>query len=60
MLTQLELIQNLKDTFTGFVKVIRHSIKSKHNWQTTKVPIITMMIAEAVNNIKHGPGVIFL
>lgn len=57
-LTQKNLIQDLRDTFEGFVHAIGKAIdkKSIHTSKhCQRVPIITMMLADAVNSISSGP-----
>ncbi len=57
-LSQKNLIKDLRDTFEGFVQAIGEAIdkKSIHTSKhCQRVPIITMMLADAVNNALEGP-----
>jgi HD-GYP domain-containing protein (c-di-GMP phosphodiesterase class II) len=57
-LSNQNLISNLKNMFEGFVKSINHAIddKSPHTSDHCKrVPVVAMMLAEAVNDAQEGP-----
>src|SRR5688572_9402880 len=57
-LTNRLLINHLEDLFEGFVNLINAAIDDKSPYtggHCERVPTLTMMLAEAVNNVKVGP-----
>jgi len=58
MLTQQNLIKNLKDLFESFIKAIATAIEKKSNYtggHIQRVTELTMKIAEKINQTKKGP-----
>lgn len=58
VLTQQQLIANLEKLFQSLVKLVATAIDQKSPYtgaHSRRVPIITMMLAEAVHEIDHGP-----
>jgi HD-GYP domain-containing protein (c-di-GMP phosphodiesterase class II) len=57
-LTNRLLISQLEDLFESFIRLINTAIDEKSPYtggHCARVPVLTMMIAEAVNNTKTGP-----
>ena len=57
-LTNRLLISQLEDLFESFIRLINTAIDEKSPYtggHCARVPVLTMMIAEAVNNTKIGP-----
>ena len=57
-LTNRQLIDQLEDLFKRFITLINTAIDEKSHYTSehcARVPVLTMMIAEAVNNTKAGP-----
>ncbi|CAN5458884.1 HD family phosphohydrolase [soil metagenome] len=57
-LTQQQLISAQKKLFESFIQLIAKAIDEKSAYTSkhcTRVPIITMMLADAVQNTKEGP-----
>ncbi|XZG70012.1 HD domain-containing phosphohydrolase [Chitinibacteraceae bacterium HSL-7] len=57
-LTNRELIESLETLFESFVKLINHAIDDKSPYTSAhcqRVPILTMMLAEAVHRTHSGP-----
>jgi len=58
MLTQQNLIKNLKDLFESFIKAIATAIEEKSNYtggHIQRVAELTTMIADEVNQMTEGP-----
>ncbi|NQU65461.1 MAG: GAF domain-containing protein [SAR324 cluster bacterium] len=58
MLTQQNLINNLKDLFESFIKAIATAIEEKSNYtggHIQRVAELTIMIAEEINQMTEGP-----
>ena len=56
-LTNKRLVEELKTLFEAFIKLIATAIDKKSNYtggHCERVPIITMMLADAMHNIKEG------
>ncbi|MBI1174514.1 MAG: GAF domain-containing protein [Sideroxydans sp.] len=57
-LTNRRLIQQLEDLFESFVNLINTAIDDKSPYtggHCARVPVLTMLLAEAVNRTDHGP-----
>ncbi len=57
-ITNKNLIKNLEVLFESFIKLIATAIDAKSKYtggHCERVPVLTMMLAEAVNNIDEGP-----
>ena len=57
-ITNKQLIQQLEDLFESFIRVIAYAIDAKSPYTAghcQRVPIITKMLAEAVNKTDEGP-----
>ena len=57
-LTKRQLIDQLEDLFESFISLINTAIDEKSPYTSRhceRVPVLTVMIAEAVNNTKTGP-----
>lgn len=57
-ITNKNLIRDLEDLFESFIKLIASAIDSKSPYtggHCARVPVITMMLAEAVHNETDGP-----
>lgn len=57
-LTNRQLIQQMEDLFEAFIKLINTAIDEKSPYtggHCQRVPVLTMMLAEAVNETKEGP-----
>lgn len=57
-ITNKNLIRDLEDLFESFIKLIASAIDSKSPYtggHCSRVPLIAMMLAEAVHNEKDGP-----
>jgi HD-GYP domain-containing protein (c-di-GMP phosphodiesterase class II) len=57
-LTNRLLISQLEDLFESFIRLINTAIDEKSHYTSehcARVPVLTMMIGEAVNNTKVGP-----
>ncbi|MBI5627057.1 MAG: GAF domain-containing protein [Nitrosomonadales bacterium] len=57
-LTNRHLISQLEDLFEAFIQLINTAIDDKSPYtggHCERVPVLTMMIAEAVNRTTHGP-----
>ena len=57
-LTQKRLLQELKDLFESFIKMIANAIDDKSPYtggHCRRIPVLTMMLAEAVNSAQDGP-----
>lgn len=58
VVTNKNLIRDLEKLFESFIKLIASAIDAKSEYtggHCERVPVITLMLAEAVNNIKTGP-----
>jgi len=57
-LTQKKLITELKELFESFIKMMADAIDDKSPYtggHCRRIPVLTMLLAEAVNNEKTGP-----
>lgn len=57
-LTNARLLEDLKNLFEAFIKMIARAIDEKSPYtgkHCKKVPVITMMLAEAASCVDHGP-----
>jgi len=57
-LTNRQLVEQLEELFESFIKLINMAIDEKSPYtggHCQRVPIITMLLAEAVNDTLHGP-----
>ncbi len=57
-LTNRQLIAQLEDLFESFIKLINTAIDEKSPYtggHCQRVPVLTMLLAEAVNDTKEGP-----
>lgn len=57
-ITNKQLIQQLEDLFESFIRVIAAAIDAKSPYtggHCQRIPVITEMIAEAINRTKEGP-----
>lgn len=57
-LTQKRLLKELKDLFESFTKMIANAIDDKSPYtggHCRRIPVLTMMLAEAVNQADEGP-----
>ncbi|MBF90022.1 MAG: phosphohydrolase [Candidatus Marinimicrobia bacterium] len=57
-ITNKQLIEQLKELFEAFIKLIATAIDKKSPYtggHCTRVPVLTMMLADAVENVNYGP-----
>ena len=57
-LTQRRLISELEDLFESFIRMIASAIDDKSPYtggHCRRIPVLTMMLAEATHNTDHGP-----